>query len=273
MQFIAHFFRPLHPECYKLARVSPSGRRLQIFIPFAAFISKVFLSSTYSFNLFFSYSRTHPAPCRYPFIFLRVLIRTVNKILRTEYKQGYLHGCRSISENPRGSVCLRYIRDFWGEEDGSAGEGFASLVSAVRVWKYWHRGILCTARCSLQVECHGGFLISALMEASPSLGMCGCTVVTVFLERLWDVNPKIIDFTQSHRACWLPEHANILSVIYSDYFNCPDWNHESSAHHYLAIVRTSEQAGSKSGHLCEEPDQKTFFKVSVCSRSRYSKRF
>lgn len=74
-------------------------------------------------------------------------------------------------------------------------------------------GILCSTRCSLQVECHGGFLISAPMETSPSLGMRGCTVVTVFLKRLWDANHKISDFTQSHCTCWLPEHANILSVI------------------------------------------------------------
>lgn len=107
-------------------------------------------------------------------------------------------------------------------------------------------GILCSTWCSLQVECHGGFLISAPMEASPSLGMRGCTVVTVFLERLWDVNHKISAFTQSHCTCWLPEHANILTVIYSDYFNHPDCNQtESSAHHYFAIVRTSEQAGNK----------------------------
>lgn len=203
---------PISSGRYKLARVSPSGRRLQIFIPFVAFISKVLLSSTYSFVFF--------PPCHYPFIFLWVLIPTVNKILRTEYKQGYLHGCRSISENPRGSVRLRYIRDFFEERKTGV------LERGLPVWCLLYvcgsidtKGILCSTRCSLQVECHGGFLISAPMEASPSLGMRGCTVVTVFLERLWDVNHKISDFTQSHCTCWLPVHANILSVINSDYFN------------------------------------------------------
>lgn len=216
MEFIAHFFRPLHPECYKPARVSPSGRRLQIFIPFVAFISKVFLSSTYSFN-------------RFLFFFL-ILKLTVHPVATLSSFCGYRFplSVGSSALNTNRAICM--AADQYQKIQGAPSVCDTPATFEVRktgvperglpVWCLLHvcgsidtEGILCSTRCSLQVECHGGFLISAPMETSPSLGMRGCTVVTVFLESLWDANHKISDFTQSHCTCRLPEHANILSVI------------------------------------------------------------
>lgn len=68
MQFIAHFFRPLHPECYKLARVSLQREAItNIYSLCCRYLQSVSLFHLLFQSFFFSssYSHTHPAPCRY----------------------------------------------------------------------------------------------------------------------------------------------------------------------------------------------------------------
>lgn len=75
--FIVYFFQLLYPICYIFACFCLSGTQFLIFIPFVAFISKCFSLPPTS-SIFFIIPLL--ALCLYPFIFLWLLIPTVNKI-------------------------------------------------------------------------------------------------------------------------------------------------------------------------------------------------
>lgn len=79
---------------YILAFDRLRGRQFLILIAAVAFISKSFSHPSTQNHSYYSFS--YSALCLYPFIFLRLLIPTVNKIFHLNTNKNYLHDGRSI---------------------------------------------------------------------------------------------------------------------------------------------------------------------------------